>query len=446
MAGELKIYKNGCTVTITTTADSVVTSSTAIHYFTSNGQIQVGQQISFSGYTGGAKVSAVEDVTYSGSRRTKVTLDASATINSGTTVTFTTLDMRNQNSFSTSGRVGDTSSFNIIVERVTGRILSPNPVISFEDVNNINDYKVVVTDVFENNTELIKRTFAVTRKVGLKKLKTNDVINIKARTIIDLTGTNNKIYGYELLAKPPGQTIEELSNTIANRNKDLTSISIPTTRNINKRAETRLLVVYGDPGATFKLGVLSNNISLNHEASNVSNQTTLNLAGSANGTVINPGMAITAMGGGTSITSGVKVVSVTDASPDTVTLNLAQSAAADELITFAHVLTAANSVKTIGSNGIYTQYIEFPENNTTANLTFTITLTENVTNTFTEFASPSTLAVVSTFTATANPAYIAPATQAVSGFLQVSVSSPVSTGGGTTSAGQAAIDSNNLGA
>ena len=442
MAGELKIYKNGCNVTTTTTADSVATSNTAIHYFVSNGQIKVGQQISFSGYTGEAKVSAVEDVVYSSNRRTKVTLDGSTTINSGTTVTFTSLD----NSFNTDGRVGDTSSFNIVVERITGRILSPNPVISFEDVSNVNDYKVVVTDVFENNTELIKRTFAVTHKAGLKKLKTNDIINIKAKTVVDLTGTNNKIYGYELLAKPPGQTIEQLSNTVANADKDLTSVSIPTSRNINKRAETRLLVVYGDPGATFKLGILSNTITVNHQSSNVTNQTTLSLANAANGTVINPGMAITAMGGGTSITSGVKVVSVTDASPDTVTLNLAQSAASTELISFAHVLTAANSVKTIGANGIYTQYVVFPENNSTANLTFTITLTENVTDTFTGFTSPSTLDVVSTFTATANPAYTAESTQAVSGFLQVSVSSPVSTGGGTTSAGQASIDSNNLGA
>ena len=120
MAGELKIYKNGCNVTTTTTADSVATSSTAIHYFVSNGQIKVGQQISFSGYTGEAKVSAIEDAVYSSNRRTKVTLDGSTTINSGTTVTFTSLD----NSFSTDGRVGDISSFNIVVERITGRTVS----------------------------------------------------------------------------------------------------------------------------------------------------------------------------------------------------------------------------------------------------------------------------------------------------------------------------------
>ena len=101
------------------------------------------------------------------------------------------------------------------------------------------------------------------------------------------------------------------------------------------------------------------------------------------------------MGGGTGVTEGVKVVSTTDASPDTVTLNLGQSVASAELIGFAHTLLASNTVKTIGSNGIYYIYLEFPKNNSTANLTFTITLTENVTETFIDFATPSTVNVIS---------------------------------------------------
>ena len=166
-------------------------------------------------------------------------------------------------------------------------------------------------------------------------------------------------------------------------------------RFINKKAEKRLLVVYGDPNSTFKLGVKSNTITVNHESSAVTNQTTLNLSGSANASTINKGMTIVSMGGGTGVTEGVKVVSTTDASPDTVTLNSGQSAASTELIGFAHVLFADNTVKTIGSNGIYYAYLEFPKNNSTANLTFTVTISENVTDTFVEFATPSTISIVS---------------------------------------------------
>jgi len=313
-------------------------------------------------------------------------------------------------------------------------------------VYSINNYKVVTTDVYENTTELIKRTFTVTHKAGLRKTKGTDVINVTANTIVDLTGVQNKIYGYELLVKPPGENIEEITNKKASSFVDLTSISFPSKRNINKKAETRLLVVYGDPGATFKLGVKTGTINVNHESSAVTNQTTLNLDGSANGTLINPGMTIVSMGGGTGVTEGVKVVSVTNANPDTVTLNVGQSAASTELIGFAHVLVADNSVKTIDANGIYYIYLKFPKNNSTADLTFSITLTENVSNTFTEFSSPAVVNVVSLSTEQATQAYVSHTTRSVQSFQQVSVGSPASTGSGTMPSGVGAIDNNNLGA
>ena len=157
-------------------------------------------------------------------------------------------------------------------------------------------------------------------------------------------------------------------------------------------------------------------------------------------------MTITAMGGGTGIAEGVKVVSTTDASPDTVTLNVGQSAASAELISFAHVLVSDNSVKTIDANGIYYIYLKFPKNNSTANLTFTITLTENASNTFVEFSSPATTNVISLASEQAAQAYVAHTTRSVQSFQQVSVGSPASTGSGTTAAGQSAINNNNLGA
>tara|TARA_R100001510_G_scaffold30876_1_gene27571 strand:+ start:10439 stop:11761 length:1323 start_codon:yes stop_codon:yes gene_type:complete len=440
MAGLIKIYKQGCSVTINTTATCVVTATGTVHRFTNNPQIKIGQKIVVASTN--YFVTNVVDEVYSGTRRSKVTFGASVSISNNDNITFISTD----NTFNTGGRVNETSTFNIVVERIAGRILSPNPVINFDDVHSINNYRVVTTDVYENTTELIKRTFVITHKAGLRKTKGTDTINVTADTIVDLTGTQNKIYGYELLVKPPGENIEEITNKKASSFVDLTSISFPSKRNINKKAETRLLIVYGDPNATFKLGVVSNTISVNHESSAVTNQTTLNLSNSANAGPINKGMTIVSMGNTTPVTEGVKVVSKTDASPDTVTLNLGQSAASAELIGFAHVLVASNSVKTIDSNGIYYIYLKFPKNNSTANLTFAITLTENVADTFTEFSSPAVVNVVSLASEQAAQAYVSHTTRSVQSFQQVSVGSPASTGSGTTAAGQSAIDNNNLGA
>ena len=387
MAGIVQGYKKGCSIVVTSTAVASATVTGTQHLMTTyNSQIRVGQKI--QGTT--ATVSAVEDDLTTGSRKTKITASGSITINSGATVTFESTD----NKFSNTGRVGQSSVFYITVERLEGRVLSPDPSIGFNGVYSMSDYKVSFADTM-SGTSLVKRVYTITHVVPLKKQIGLEEIHVKALTVVSTEATSAKIYGYELLVKPQGQSIEDVVNNKASSYKNLSSFSFPSNRYINKKAEKRLLVVYGDPNSTFKLGVKSQTYNVNHESSSVTNQTTLSLANSANGTVINPGMTIVSMGGGTSITAGVEVVSVTDASPDTVTLSAQQSAASAELIGFAHVLVPDNTVKTIGSNGIYYTYLEFPKNSSSANITFTITITENVADTFVEFATPSTISIIS---------------------------------------------------
>ena len=439
MSGLLKVYKDRCSVTLSTTATALATVTGTVHYMTnSNAQIRVGQSIGI----GNVKVISVVSEVYNGARRSKVTLNNSTAINANTVLTFTS----NDNTFSTSGRVGEVSNFKITIERIVGSILSPNPTLNFSDVYSMSSYKVASVDTFENTTELIKREYNITYKVPLKKSVGVDRINVKATTITDETGVNNQIFGYEFLVKPPGQNLEDITVKKASFTKDLTSISFPSKRNINKKAETRLLIVYGDPGVTFKLGVKSPTININHESSAVTNQTTLNLAGAADAGPINKGMSIVSMGGGTAIASGVKVVGRnTTSSPDTVTLNLAQSAASTELIGFAHVLVADNTVRTIDENGIYAEYINFPKNNSTANITFTITLTENSTNSFIDFNSPETLSIISLTDLQASPAYIAATEARVTKSNQAPATSSVSTGRGSTVRGLGTTNNSNLG-
>jgi len=387
MAGIVQGYKQGCSIVVTSTAVASTTVTGTQHLMTTyNSQIRVGQKI--QGTT--ATVSAVEDDLTTGSRKTKITTSTSITFGSGATVTFESTD----NKFTNTGRVGQSSVFYITVERLEGRVLSPDPSIGFNGVYSMSDYKVSFSDTM-SGTSLTKRAYTITHIVPLKKQIGLEEIHVKALTVVSKETTSAKIYGYELLVKPQGRSIEDIVNNKASTFKNLSSFSFPSNRYINKKAEKRLLVVYGDPNSTFKLGVKSNTITVNHESSAVSNQTTLNLANAANAGPINKDMTIVSMGGGTGVTEGVKVVSKTDASPDTVTLNVGQSAASAELIGFAHVLVADNTVKTIGSNGVYYTYLEFPKNNSSANITFTITITENVTDTFVEFATPSTINVLS---------------------------------------------------
>ena len=440
MSGILKIYKEKATVKLSTTATALATVTGTVHYMTtSNPQIIAGQTLSVHQTI---KVLSVVSESYNGARRSKVTLNGSLTINANTALTFTS----NDNTFSTEGRVGEVSNFKITVDRVTGSILSPKPTLNFNDVYSISSYKVVSSDTFENTTELIRREYNVTYVVPLKKSYNKDVLNLKVSTIIDETGVNNQIFGYELLTNPPGQNIESLTVKKSSFLKDLTSISFPSKRNINKKAETRLLVVYGDPGVTFKLGVKSNTISINHESSAVTNQTTLNLAGAADAGPINKGMTIVSMGGGTAIASGIKVVGRnTTSSPDTVNLNLAQSAASTELIGFAHVLVADNTVKTIDENGIHAEYVTFPKNISTANITFTITLTQHSNFSFIGFDSPETLSIVSLAVPIAVPAYITSTDRRTTSSNQQSSTSVVSTGSGTVVNNYATTNNTNLG-
>ena len=287
------------------------------------------------------------------------TLSSSVTISANTVLTFTSLD----NVFTNTGRVGSQSSFTITIERIVGKILSPNPSLSFAGVYSIGDYKVTSVDTYENTTELIKRVYVVTHNVPLSKSNKDDVVYLKANTIVDLTGTQDKIYGYEMLVNPPGQSIDDITNNIASANKDLTSISFPSKKSINKKAERRLLVVYGDPGATFKLGIASASVALQHESLTVSTQTTINLSGSANAGVLSKGMSILSFDGGTAVVAGVKVVSKsTAATPDTVTLSVGQSVLADDLINFGYALVPANTTRTLNSSGIYAEYINYPAN------------------------------------------------------------------------------------
>ena len=437
MSGILKIYKEKATVKLSTTATALATVTGTVHYMTtSNPQIIAGQTISVHQTI---KVLSVVSESYNGARRSKVTLNGSLTINANTALTFTS----NDNTFSTEGRVGEVSNFKITVDRVTGSILSPKPTLNFNDVYSISSYKVVSSDTFENTTELIRREYNVTYVVPLKKSYNKDILNLKVSTIIDETGVNNQIFGYELLTNPPGQNIESLTVKKSSFLKDLTSISFPSKRNINKKAETRLLVVYGDPGVTFKLGVLSNVIPITSSASAQTSQTTLSMGNGTAATVakINKGMTITSTTS-SSVSAGLKVKSTTGTS---VVVSTAQSLAANEQISFGHVLVAANTIKTIDENGIHAEYITFPKNISTANITFTITLTQHSNFSFIGFDSPETLSIVSLAVPIAVPAYITSTDRRTTSSNQQSSTSVVSTGSGTVVNNYATTNNTNLG-
>ena len=94
MSGLLKVYKDRCSVTLSTTATALATVTGTVHYMTnSNAQIRVGQSIGI----GNVKVISVVSEVYNGARRSKVTLNNSTAINANTVLTFTS----NDNTFST---------------------------------------------------------------------------------------------------------------------------------------------------------------------------------------------------------------------------------------------------------------------------------------------------------------------------------------------------------
>tara|TARA_R100000541_G_scaffold16138_4_gene25733 strand:- start:492 stop:1805 length:1314 start_codon:yes stop_codon:yes gene_type:complete len=436
MSGLLKVYRDRCTVLISTTATALATVTGTVHYMTnSNTQIRAGQSIGI----GNTKVSSVVSEVYNNARRSKVTLNNSTTINANTVLTFTS----NDNTFSTEGRVGEISNFKITIQRIVGNILFPNPTLNFDNVYSKSSYKVVGVDTFENTTELTKREYNVTYKVPLKKLSDVDIVNLRTSTILDETGINNSIYGYEFLVNPPGLNVESLTNKKSSFEKDLTSISFPSKRNINKKAETRLLIVYGDPGVTFKLGVASNVIPTTSGASAQTNQTTLSMANGTAATVakINKNMTITATAS-SGVSEGIKVVSTSNTN---VVVSTAQSLAANETLSFGHVLVAPNSVKTIDENGICAEYIDFPKNHSTANIVFTITLTENTTGSFIDLPPTETFTITSLAALQAAPQYLTSTTTRVAQHNQSPSTSVVSTGNSTTVSGQSSLVNDNLG-
>jgi hypothetical protein len=157
---------------------------------------------------------------------------------------------------------------------------------------------------------------------------------------------------------------------------------------------------------------------------------------------INKGMTITATAS-SGVSEGIKVVST---SGTDVVVSTAQSLAANESISFGHVLIAANTVKTIDSNGIYYAYLRFPENFSSTNITFSITITENVADTFVEFDSPSIVSVVSLSTREAVNDVLITRDTRITRTEQVASTSNAATGAGAVVANLAQAFSNNTGA
>ena len=420
-------------VTSTATASATVTGTQ--HVMSAfNSQIRVGQKI--QGTT--ATVSAVQEHLTSGIRKTQFTTSTSITINNGATVTFESTD----NKFTNTGRVGQSSVFYITVERLEGRVLSPVPAISLSGVYSMADYKVSFSDTM-SATLLVKRVYTITHVVPLKKQTNLDEIHVKGLTVVSRESSLANIYGYELLVKPSGQSIESITNSKASSFKNLNSFSFPSNRFINKKSEKRLLVVYGAPGATFKLGVLSNVIPITSSSSAQTSQTTLSMGNGTDAVVskINKDMTITAAAS-SGISEGIKVVST---SGTNVVVFTAQSLAANEEISFGHVLIAANTVKTIDSNGIYYAYLRFPENFSSTNITFSITITENVADTFVEFDSPSIVSVVSLSTREAVNDVLITRDTRITRTEQVASTSNAATGAGAVVANVVQGFSNNSG-
>jgi hypothetical protein len=109
------------------------------------------------------------------------------------------------------------------------------------------------------------------------------------------------------------------------------------------------------------------------------------------------------------------------------------------------VLVAANTIKTIDENGIHAEYITFPKNISTANITFTITLTQHSNFSFIGFDSPETLSIVSLAVPIAVPAYITSTDRRTTSSNQQSSTSVVSTGSGTVVNNYATTNNTNLG-
>jgi len=382
MAGKINTLIRGCTFTQTTTSTSVAASSSStILFVTLNSQIRVGMKVSFSGSASNILVSSVVEEFVGNDRRTKVTLNTAQSVSNNTVVTFTATD----GVYSNTGRYKDTSTFNITIARKEGMILSPAPSIDFSDTNSANDYFITVTNT-ENNNKLIQRVYTITHTVPLKTGASDDVISIICRASQDKVDGSTKIYGYDLLAKPPQSNWNTITNQAAANQNNIKVGSTSSLRNVNKIKDNRLLVVYGDPGATLTVSAVSNTVTGTTQASTTGNTVTVASNQSAN---ILVGSLVT----GTGITAGDTVVAV-NTSTHVVTLSASRTVGSGVTLSFISSLIAS-ATKTIGSTGIYSNEIKFPKNSTTSDLVYTFTLTEIAEDSFVNVPSPLTFTVTS---------------------------------------------------
>jgi len=117
----------------------------------------------------------------------------------------------------------------------------------------------------------------------------------------DKTAGTTKIYGYDLIEKLPGTNWSEATNQAVSDRNNLKTNTFSSLRKINKRKDNRLLVVYGDPGATLTVAAVSNTVTGTTQGSTSGNTVTVASNESAN---ILVGSLVT----GTGITAGDTVV------------------------------------------------------------------------------------------------------------------------------------------
>jgi|TARA_R100000081_G_C4820015_1_gene178868 hypothetical protein len=386
MAGKINTLIKGCTLTQTTTSTSVASSSSStILFVTLNSQIRAGMQVSYTSSPAGLLVSSVVEEFVGNDRRTKVTLNTAQSISNSVEITFTATDAV----FTNTGRYKDTSTFKLTITREEEMILSPAPSIDFSNVNSPNDYFVAVTDT-ESSNNLITRVYTITHTVPLRTSTDDDVITVLCEASQDKTAGTTKIYGYDLIEKLPGTNWSQATNQAVSDRNNLKTNTFSSLRKINKRKDNRLLIVYGDPGATLTVAAVSNTVTGTTQGSTSGNTVTVASNQSAN---ILVGSLVT----GTGITAGDTVVDV-NTSTHVVTLSSARTVGSGVTLSFISSLIAS-ATKTIGTTGIYSEEVSFPKNTTAEDLTYTFTLTEIGTDTFVDIDSPLTFTVKSSATA-----------------------------------------------
>ena len=393
MAGKINTLIKGCTLTQTTTSTSVAASSSSTELFvTLNSQIRAGMQVSYTSSPAGLLVSSVVEELVGSDRRTKVTLNSAQSINNSTEITFTATD----GVFTNTGRYKDTSTFKLTITRKEEMVLVPSPSIDFSNVNSVNDYFVALTDTKVSN-KLVTRVYTITHTVPLRTNVDDDVITVLCEATQDKTAGSTKIYGFDLIAKAPLSSWSSVTNQAASNRNNLKTTTFSSLRKINKIKDNRLLVVYGDPGATLTVAAVSNTVTGTTQSSTTGNTVTV---ASTESSKILVGSLVT----GSGITAGDTVVAV-NTSSHVVTLSSARTVGSGVTLSFVSSLIAS-ATKTVNSTGIYSQEIKFPKNTTTADLTYTFTLTEIGSDTFVNISSPLSFTVVSGGTAVAATAAV----------------------------------------